>query len=41
MADGRTFAQRVAISLADGRGILIEVPTSLPAVLGLVQGLTQ
>lgn len=33
-------AQRVDITLSDGRRILIEGPTALSAVLGLVQGLS-
>lgn len=40
-SDSSILAQRVDISLSDGRRILIEGPTSLPAVLGLVQGLMQ
>jgi transposase len=31
-------AHRVDITLSDGRRILVEGPTALPAVLGLVQG---
>lgn len=34
------LAQRVDIALADGRRILVEGPTSLASVVGLVQGLT-
>lgn len=33
-------ASRVDITLSDGRRILIEGPTTLPAVVSLVQGLT-
>lgn len=33
-------AQRVDIALSDGRRILVEGPTSLASVVGLVQGLT-
>ena len=33
-------ANRVDITLSDGRRILIEGPTALPAVVSLVQGLT-
>lgn len=33
-------AHRVDITLSDGRRILVEGPTALSAVLGLVQGLT-
>ncbi len=33
-------AQRVDITLSDGRRILVEGPTALSSVLGLVQGLT-
>jgi transposase len=32
-------AQRVDITLSDGRRVLVEGPTALSAVLGLVQGL--
>jgi transposase len=32
-------AQRVDITLSDGRRVLVEGPTTLSAVLGLVQGL--
>ena len=32
-------ASRIDITLSDGRRILIEGPTALPAVVGLVQGL--
>ena len=38
-ADAQPLAQRVDITLSDGRRILVEGPTSLAAVLGLVQGL--
>lgn len=34
------LAQRVDIALTDGRRILVEGPTSLASVMGLVQGLT-
>ncbi len=34
------LATRVDIALSDGRRILIEGPTSLLAVVGLVQGLS-
>lgn len=34
------MAQRVDIALSDGRRILVEGPTSLSSVVGLVQGLT-
>jgi len=34
------LAQRVDIALSDGRRILVEGPTSLASVVGLVQGLT-
>ena len=37
--DAQPLAQRVDITLSDGRRILVEGPTSLAAVLGLVQGL--
>jgi transposase len=37
---GGLSATRVDIVLSDGRRILIEGPTSLMAVIGLVQGLT-
>ena len=37
--DAKPLAQRVDITLSDGRRILVEGPTSLAAVLGLVQGL--
>ena len=33
-------ASRVDITLSDGRRILVEGPTALPAVVSLVQGLT-
>ncbi|MFG6665288.1 hypothetical protein ACGYKB_18720 [Sulfitobacter sp. 916] len=33
-------ASRVDITLSDGRRILIEGPTALPAVVSLVQGLS-
>ena len=38
-AEAQPIAQRVDITLSDGRRILVEGPTSLAAVLGLVQGL--
>lgn len=34
------LAQRVGIALSDGRRILVEGPTSLASVVGLMQGLT-
>jgi len=34
------LAQRVDIALSDGRRILVEGPTSLASIVGLVQGLT-
>lgn len=37
--DADVLAQRVDITLSDGRRILVESPTALSAVLGLVQGL--
>ena len=37
--EAQPLAQRVDITLSDGRRILVEGPTSLTAVLGLVQGL--
>ena len=37
--EAQPLAQRVDITLSDGRRILVEGPTSLAAVLGLVQGL--
>jgi len=36
---GAVSAHRVDITLSDGRRILVEGPTALSAVLGLVQGL--
>ena len=36
----QVMAQRVDIALSDGRRILLEGPTSLLSVVGLVQGLT-
>ena len=39
-ARGPLCAQRVDITLSDGRRILVEGPTGLSAVLGLVEGLT-
>lgn len=40
-ADAQPLAQRVDITLSDGRRILVEGPTNLSAVLRLVQGLMQ
>ncbi len=37
-SDVGVCAHRVDITLSDGRRILVEGPTALPAVLGLVQG---
>ena len=37
--EAQPLAQRLDITLSDGRRILVEGPTSLAAVLGLVQGL--
>ena len=37
--EAQPLAQRLDITLSDGRLILVEGPTSLAAVLGLVQGL--
>jgi transposase len=34
------LVQRVDIALSDGRRILVEGPTSLASIVGLVQGLT-
>ena len=39
LADAPLCANRVDITLSDGRRVLIEGPTVLSAVLGLVQGL--
>ena len=39
-SDPQVMAQRVDIALSDGRRILLEGPTSLLSVVGLVQGLT-
>lgn len=39
LADAQLCASRVDITLSDGRRVLIEGPTALSAVLGLVQGL--
>ncbi|MFC7706498.1 transposase [Plastorhodobacter daqingensis] len=39
-AEPAVLAQRVDIALSDGRRILVEGPTSLASVVGLVQGLT-
>jgi len=39
-SDPQVMAQRVDISLSDGRRILLEGPTTLLSVVGLVQGLT-
>ena len=38
--DRPLLAERVDITLSDGRRVLIEGPTSLLAVVGLVEGLT-
>lgn len=38
-ASASVFASRVDITLSDGRRILVEGPTALTAVVGLVQGL--
>jgi transposase len=38
-SDAAVLAHRVDITLSDGRRILVEGPTALSAVLGLVQGL--
>jgi transposase len=38
--DPAVLAQRVDIALSDGRRILVEGPTSLVSVMGLVRGLT-
>jgi transposase len=41
-APGRPFAaQRIDITLCDGRRILVEGPTALSAVLAMVEGLAQ
>jgi len=37
--DPAVSAQRVDIALSDGRGVLVEGPTSLASILGLVRGL--
>jgi transposase len=37
--DAHVLAQRVDITLSDGRRVVVEGPTALSAVLGLVQGL--
>ncbi|AVW92969.1 oxidoreductase [Celeribacter baekdonensis] len=37
---GLLSSQRMGITLSDGRRILMEGPTSLASVVGLVQGLT-
>ncbi|NSY39316.1 transposase [Leisingera sp. ANG59] len=37
--DARVLAQRVDITLSDGRRVVVEGPTALSAVLGLVKGL--
>lgn len=39
LSDAPLCASRVDITLSDGRRVLIEGPTALSAVLGLVQGL--
>ena len=36
---GSAMAQRIDITLSDGRRIVVEGPTALSAVVGLVQGL--
>lgn len=38
-AHGSVLAQRVDIALSDGRRVVVEGPTQLSSVLGLVQGL--
>jgi len=38
-SSGAVSAHRVDITLSDGRRILVEGPTALSAILGLVQGL--
>ncbi len=38
-AHGPVLAQRVDITLSDGRRVVVEGPTALSSVLGLVQGL--
>jgi transposase len=40
IANGAVVAQRVDITLSDGRRIVVEGPTALSAIVGLVQGLT-
>ena len=37
--NGPVFARRVDITLSDGRRVVVEGPTALASVLGLVQGL--
>ncbi|XAT62608.1 oxidoreductase [Rhodobacteraceae bacterium Araon29] len=39
VSDARLSAHRVDITLSDGRRILVEGATALPAVLALVEGL--
>jgi len=39
LTDGAVMANRIDITLSDGRRIVVEGPTSLSAVVGLVQGL--
>lgn len=40
VTDGAVMANRIDITLSDGRRIVVEGPTALSAVVGLVQGLT-
>lgn len=40
LTDEAVMANRVDITLSDGRRIVVEGPTALSAVVGLVQGLT-
>ncbi len=39
VANGTVLAHRVDITLSDGRRVVVEGPTALSAVVGLVQGL--
>ncbi len=39
LTDGAAMANRIDITLSDGRRIVVEGPTALSAVVGLVQGL--
>ncbi len=39
VTDGAVMANRIDITLSDGRRIVVEGPTALSAVVGLVQGL--